>query len=127
MIPGHVPATGYSLTVLITTQCSGILKKQCKRKPVNLLFRERQTTVRDALLALRAYIRPEAVDRTGKSTPRECFAGYSHLKKKETRTLDLGHPWKALQNSVPLVTLLEDSSSLLLAPRVSAHAIYPPE
>ncbi|PHJ23348.1 hypothetical protein CSUI_002800 [Cystoisospora suis] len=134
LIPGQIPLGGYSLPVFVTTQCSGVIKKKCRRRSINLLFSDHQVTVRDALLALRSYMRRETVERSGRPSPRECFVGYAQLKSKERRTLGLGHPWKALQASTALTTLLGDpSTGFLLAPKTTffkteastAHMICP--
>ncbi|KAL8424522.1 hypothetical protein Efla_005628 [Eimeria flavescens] len=128
-VPEEIAEKMHMLPVWVTTQCSGVLLRKCKRKLFEVHFKDTKTTVRDALAFLRAHMQLSSRRREDSS----CFVGRARLKRRMARSLLPGSPWK----EIPLRTLLMDISRLksgvLLAPAttllslasVAAHTVCP--
>ncbi|PFH32439.1 hypothetical protein BESB_017570 [Besnoitia besnoiti] len=122
LVPRHTPVSGARIHVLINVACDGLVKARCKRRAVAIRFSNPFATVADALLAIRPFIRQTDGEGSIRSPP-ACFGGYARLKKKVKRLFNIGHPWREIGGSVRLSDLRQETTELLLAPRVS-HARF---
>nr|CEL68638.1 TPA: hypothetical protein BN1204_043870 [Neospora caninum Liverpool] len=119
LVPSYIPLGGYRLTVLVNVECTGVIKVRCRRRSFSLTFTNPFTTVADALLALRPFIRTDPGEALGKRQSQTCFVGYSRLKRKEQRVFNMGQPWRELDGSALLSEFVNKEEPLLLAPKTS--------
>ncbi|OEH74819.1 hypothetical protein cyc_06962 [Cyclospora cayetanensis] len=112
IVPMEVSEKMHVLPVWVTASCTGLLVKTCKRKLIELHFTNTKTNVRDALSALRSsmHVNPR------QQGPSMCFVGKARLKRKTSRLLLPGNPWREIPSSTLLLDITRLQQGVLLAP-----------